>query len=137
VGAPVLPLSHLAGPDSENVGAHFGVPTTLATKFFTVVVPPMFVSGIVLVWSEWGSWYIVLSAICLIGIVVLTWVGQRLIIPVNKKVRSGQFDGAAGLTLLLVRWMRLNDIRFVASTVTWAAIVWYIAGKGDLLGALS
>lgn len=38
----------------ENVDDHFGVPTTLATRFFTFVVPPMFLSGIVLVWSERG-----------------------------------------------------------------------------------
>ncbi len=121
----------------ENVDAHFGVPTTLATRFFTVVVPPMFLSGIVLVWSEWGSWYVVLSTICLLGIILLTWVGQRLIIPVNKKVRGGQFDVGTGLTPLLRRWMQLNDIRFVGATVTWVAIVWYIAGKGDLLGRLA
>jgi uncharacterized membrane protein len=121
----------------ENVDAHFGVPTTLATKFFTVVVPVMFLSGIVLVWSEWGSWYVVLSAVCLLGIVMLTWVGQRLIIPVNKRVRGGEFDGEASLTPLLLRWMRLNDVRFAGATVTWLAIVWYIAAKGDLLAALS
>ncbi len=121
----------------ENVGAHFGVPTTLATRFFTVVVPPMFVSGIVLVWSEWGTRYVALSAVCLAGIVLLTWVGQLIIIPVNKKVRGGEFEGAAGLTSLLLRWMRLNDIRFVGSTVTWAAVVWYVVAKSDLLGALS
>ncbi|MDH6484162.1 hypothetical protein [Streptomyces sp. SAI-127] len=121
----------------ENVDVHFGVPTTLATRFFTVVVPLMFISGIVLVWSEWGSWYVVLAAVCLVGIALLTWVGQGIIIPVNKRIRGGQFDGQAGLTPLLGRWMRLNDIRFVGATVTWAAIVWYIAAKGDLWGALS
>jgi len=116
----------------ENVDDHFGVPTTLATRFFTVVVPPMFLSGAILVWSEWGDPMVVLSAVCLGGILLLTWVGQRLIIPVNKKVRGGDFDGPPGLTVLLKRWMFLNDIRFVGSTVTWAAIVWYIVAKGDL-----
>jgi hypothetical protein len=123
----------------ENVGQHFGVPTILATKFFTVVVPPMFLSGIILVVSEWGDWddiLIWLCFVCLIGIVVLTYVGQGIIIPVNKKIRGGEYDGPAGLTPLLLRWMQLNNIRFVVSTITWAAIVWYIVGKGDLLGAL-
>jgi hypothetical protein len=120
----------------ENVDDHFGVPTTLATRFFTVVVPPMFISGIILVWSEWGHWYVVLSAVCLAGIFMLTWVGQGIIVPVNKRIRGGEFDGMAGLTPLLVRWMKLNDIRFVGATITWAAVVWYIVAKGDLLGAL-
>lgn len=121
----------------ENVDVHFGIPTIRATRFFTVVVPPMFVSGIVLVWQEWGSWYVVLSAVCLAGVTLLTWVGQGIIVPVNKRIRGGRFDGPAGLTALLVRWMRLNDIRFVGATVTWAAIVWYVVAQGDLAGALS
>ena len=120
----------------ENVYQQFGVPTLLATKFFTVVVPPMFLSGVVLVWSEWGNSLVVLSAVCLLGIIVLTYVGQQLIIPVNEKVRSGSYDGPEGLTPLLTRWMKLNDIRFVGSTITWVAIVWYLAAKPDLLGAL-
>ncbi|MFE5190077.1 hypothetical protein [Streptomyces sp. NPDC056628] len=114
----------------ENVDVHFGVPMTLATRFFTVVVLLMFISGIVLVGSEWGSWYVALAAVCLVGIALLTWVGQGIIIPVNKRIRAGRFDGQVGLTQLLVRRMRLNDIRFVGATVTWAAIVWYIAARG-------
>jgi uncharacterized membrane protein len=122
----------------ENVYQHFGVPTIIATKFFTVVVPPMFLSGIVLVVSEWGEWdhpLVWLAMVCLAGIVLLTYVGQQIIIPVNKKIRGGEYDGPAGLTPLLTRWMQLNNIRFVASTITWAAIVWYIAAKSDLLEA--
>jgi Domain of unknown function (DUF1772) len=116
----------------ENVDDHFGIPTTLATRFFTVVVPLMFLSGIVLVWSEWGAWYLSLAAVCLLGIIVLTYVGQRLIIPINKKIRGGDFSGATGLTPLLKRWMMLNDIRFVGATITWVAIVWYLVARGGL-----
>ena len=97
----------------------------------------MFLSGIILVVTEWGDWddsLIWLCVVCLVGIVLLTYVGQQIIIPVNKKIRGGEFDGPAGLTPLLMRWMQLNNIRFVASTITWAAIVWYIVAKGDLLG---
>jgi len=115
----------------DNVNDHFGTPTILATKFFTVVVPPMFLSGGIMVWSEWGEPEVVLAAVCLAGILLLTYVGQQIIIPVNKKVRGGEFEGPAGLTVLLKRWMFLNDIRFYGSTVTWVAIVWYIVAKGD------
>lgn len=116
----------------DNVDDHFGVPTTLATQFFTVVVPPMFLSGGILVWSEWGDRMVILAGVCLAGILLLTFVGQRIIVPVNKRVRAGQYDGPAGLTTLLERWMFLNDIRFYASSITWAAIVWYVVAKGDL-----
>jgi hypothetical protein len=120
----------------ENVQQHFGVPTILATRFFTAVVPLMFVSGGVLVATEWGGGLVVAASLCLAGIVLLTFVGQGIIIPVNKRIRGGQYDGPAGLTPLLKRWMMLNDVRFWGSTVTWLAIVWYVAAKGDLLRAL-
>ncbi len=54
--------------------------------------------------------------VCLVGIVVLTYVGQRIIIPVNKKIRGGEYDGPAGLTTLLQPLDDLNNIRFVGST---------------------
>ena len=73
---------------------------------------------------------------CLVGIVLLTYVGQQIIIPVNKKIRGGEFDGPAGPTPPLLRWMQPNNIRFVASTITWAAIVWYLVAKPNLLEAL-
>jgi uncharacterized membrane protein len=130
----LYPTWRSLGPD--NVMEHFGVPTILATKFFTVVVPPMFLSGIVLVVSEWGGSLVWLGAACLVGIVVLTYVGQQIIIPVNKRIRGGEYDGPAGLTPLLMRWMQLNNIRFVVSTLTWIAIVWYLVAKPDLLAAL-
>jgi hypothetical protein len=120
----------------ENVYEHFGIPTILATKFFTMVVPPMFLSGLILVVSEWGDPLMLVAIVCLVGIVFLTYVGQQIIIPVNKKIRGGQFEGPAGLTPLLMRWMQLNNLRFIGSTITWAAIVWYFVAKPDLLEAL-
>lgn len=120
----------------DNVMQHFGVPTIRATRFFTVVVPPMFLSGVILVVTEWGEGLLWLTVVCLLGIVLLTYVGQQLIIPVNKRIRGGHYDGESELRGLLGRWMRLNDIRFWGSTVTWAAIVAYLVAKPDLLGAL-
>ena len=38
----------------DSVGTHFGIPTLEATKFFTYVVPLMFVNGIVLVITVGG-----------------------------------------------------------------------------------
>ncbi len=58
--------------DRGNVDMHFGIPTRQATKFFTVVVPPMFISGIILVWSEWGTVRLIPAVLCLAGIIVLT-----------------------------------------------------------------
>ena len=116
----------------DNVGTHFGVPTLRATAFFTGVVPPMFLASLVLVVEEWGTSLIWWALVCVLGIVALTGVGWLLIIPVNKKVRGGQYDDDEGLRVLLRRWMALNDFRFWGSTVTWLAIVGYLVMKTSM-----
>ncbi len=121
----------------DNVDMHFGIPTRAATKFFTVVVPIMFISGGIMVWAEWGTIRVVFAVICLIGIIVLTVVGQGLIIPINVRIRGGDFKDDAELRSLLMRWMLLNDIRFYVSTATWVSMVWLLADRGELLETFS
>lgn len=123
--------------DRGNVDMHFGIPTRQATKFFTVVVPIMFISGGIMVWAEWGTFRVVLAAICLVGIIVLTVVGQGLIIPINIRIRGGDFKDDAELRSLLGRWMLLNDIRFYVSTLTWLAMVWLLVDRGRLVESFS
>lgn len=125
------------GLTRENVAVHFGTPTRRATAFFTGVVPPMFVAAIVLVVAEWGTRWVWFGVACLIGVVVLTFVGQAIIIPINRRIRGGDFADDTELAGLLRRWMTLNDVRFHGSTLTWVAIVWYVVARGDLLGALT
>lgn len=120
----------------DDVQDHFIIPTSAATRFFTVVVPLMFLSGIVLLVTEWGDgdtfWAAVLA---MLGIIASTFVGQVYIIPINKRIKAGVPDNAT-LIPLLRQWMRLNGIRWVTSTAMWAAMVWYFISKGDLLDAL-
>nr|WP_246247670.1 anthrone oxygenase family protein [Cellulomonas septica] len=125
------------GLSRDNVGTHFGIPTKRATAFFTGVVPLMFVAAIILVVTEWGTRWVWFGVACLVGIFVLTFVGQGIIIPINKRIRGGDFADDAELRSLLHRWMTLNDIRFYGSTFTWVAITWYVVARGDLLGALT
>ncbi|TDW30776.1 DUF1772 domain-containing protein [Cryobacterium psychrophilum] len=122
-------------PETEPV--HFAIPTLAATKFFTFVVPLMLVAGAVLVVSEWGHPRVWLSWVCVAGIIFLTYVGQVLIIPINKKIRAGTYAGVDELRALLRRWMWLNDLRFYGSTVLWLVIVGYIVDKGQLAAAFS
>ena len=125
------------GLNRDSVKIHFGIPTRRATVFFTVVVPIMFVASIVLIVVEWGSSYVWFGVGCLIGIFLLTFVGQGLIIPINKKIRGGEFADDTELRHLLKQWMTLNDVRFYSSTLTWIVIVWYVVARSDLLGALT
>lgn len=123
--------------DRSTVDMHFGIPTRAATAFFTGVVPVMFLAGGGMIWIEWGSPRLVLAIVCLAGIIALTFVGQALIIPLNIKIRSGDFTDDAELRSMLIRWMMLNDIRFYVSTATWLAIVWVLADRGRLLESFS
>ena len=74
----------------DNVQEHFIVPTSAATRFFLVVVPIMFFSGIVMVITEWGDGQtFVATLIAFAGIVVSTYVGWIHIIPVNRIIKAG------------------------------------------------
>jgi hypothetical protein len=123
--------------DRGNVDMHFGIPTRQATKFFTGVVPLMFISAGIMVWVEWGTAGLIPAILCLIGIIALTVVGQALIIPINVRVRGGDFADDDELHSLLIRWMLLNDIRFYVSTLTWLAMVWLLVDKGRLWEAFA
>ena len=125
------------GLSRDNVDTYFGIPTRAATKFFTAIVPIMFISGGILVWSEWGTIRLIPAIICLVGIITLTWVGQGIIIPINVRIRGGDFADDTELRALLKRWMTLNDIRFYVSTLTWAAIVWLLVDRGRLWEAFA
>lgn len=118
-----------------NVHAHFVSPTKRATRFFTVVVPLMFIASVVMVVTEWGKAQLWQSLAGLAAITLSTVVGQGLIIPVNKRITAGVADDAT-LVSLLKKWMRYNDIRFVAMTLGWIATVWYFAARGGLVWKL-
>ncbi|KFF60497.1 hypothetical protein JF66_04180 [Cryobacterium sp. MLB-32] len=122
-------------PETEPV--HFGIPTLAATKFFTVVVPLMMLSGVVLVVSEWGTDLVWFAWLCVAGIIYLTYIGQGLIIPINKKIRAGDYADVEGLRAMLRRWMWLNELRFYGSTVLWLVVVSYLVVKGSLWAAFS
>lgn len=121
----------------DQVEAHFGTPTRLATVFFTWIVPVMFLAAIWLTVAEWGTVLVWFGVGCLVGIFVLTFVGQGLIIPINKRVRSGEVTDVAELQELLRRWMALNSVRFYGATATWAVVIGYLVVRGDLVGALT
>lgn len=120
------------GMTVDNVQEHFIIPTSAATRFFSVVVPLMFASGIVMMASEWGEDVFVLTVVAFLGICVSTYVGWIHIIPVNRRIKAGVPDNAA-LVPLLKKWMFLNTVRFVTVTIMWAAAVWYVVAKGNLL----
>jgi glucan phosphoethanolaminetransferase (alkaline phosphatase superfamily) len=112
------------------------VPETLAaTRFFTVVVPIMFLCCLIMVVTEWRGrlrWAAIAAFVCLIA---ATIVGQAYIIPVNKIIDAGVKDQAQ-LTSLLQRWMSLNDIRFVLLTIMWVVMMYYFIARGKLTDVL-
>lgn len=120
----------------DNVQDHFIIPTSAATRFFLVVVPIMFFSGIVMVITEWGDGQTFVAVlIAFAGIVVSTYVGWIHIIPVNRIIKAGVADTET-LVPLLQKWMMLNNIRWITVTIMWAATVWYIIAKGDFPDAV-
>jgi hypothetical protein len=117
----------------DNYHGQFIPQTTRATKFFTVVVPIMYLTLLIQTISEWKGrfrWVPLAGLACLTGSTV---VGQRQIIPINKKLDKGIKDQDE-LTGHLKEWMRLNDQRFVMMTVMWGVFMWYFTARAGKKG---
>ncbi|MGB5352182.1 MAG: hypothetical protein WBN32_01065 [Woeseia sp.] len=120
----------------DLVQDHFIMPTSAATRFFTIVVPLMMIASVIMIISEWKTkfrWFAIVAFLCIMG---STYVGWLHIIPVNKIIAAGVASNAE-LTPLLQKWMRLNDIRWVLETIMWLTMMGYFVFKGNLLDALA
>lgn len=119
----------------DSVQAHFVLPTSAATRFFWVVVPLMFLANAVMIVTEWKTPLRWASLVALACVSTASFVGQELIIPINRQIAAGITD-AGLLDQLLKRWMTLNDIRWVVMTLMWLTLMFYFVKKGNLLDAL-
>jgi hypothetical protein len=120
----------------SNVHDHFLLPIDKASEFFWVVVPLMFLANAVMIYTERRSRELWLALLAFACIGAASYVGQRLIFPVNDIIRAGVPTQEA-LTPLFKRWMHLNDVRMFLMTVMWLALVGYFVSKGNLLRTLS
>jgi hypothetical protein len=120
----------------DNYYDQFIPQTSTATRFFTVVVPLMLLTGAIMIWQEWRTrlrWVPIAAVACL---ATATFVGTRRIIPVNK-ILATHITDQTQLTTLLARWMSLNDIRWVLLTLMWLLLMYYFFHKGDTLDAIA
>jgi hypothetical protein len=114
---------------------HFTVPTEAATRFFLIAIPTWMVTAIIMIVTEWGEPELWPAIIAFAGLMTTTAVGWFGIQPINREIKAGVKDQAR-LTVLLNKWMKINDLRWAAVIIMWAALCWYFVAKPDLPGAL-
>lgn len=117
----------------DNYYPHFIPQTDRATKFFTVVVPLMYLTLTVQAIAEWKGRFRWVPFAGLLGLTGSTWVGQAKIIPINKTLAKGVTDQTE-LEGYFRNWMRLNDMRFVMMTATWLVLMWYFIARAEKPG---
>ncbi len=128
-----FPTWHKLTP--ANYYEQFVPQTTAATKFFTVVVPVMFLACVFMAIDEWKTrlrWLPIAAALTLGA---ATFVGAGQILPINKQLRAGITEQAQ-LTELMTKWISLNEFRFWALTVLWLLVMYYFIAKGGLPRAI-
>lgn len=113
---------------AANYYDHFIPPTQAATRFFTVVVPPMFLCLVIMVWTERKTTMRWVAAATLACLTAATYVGQFHIIPVNK-ILTQHITDQARVSELFQQWMSLNDIRWVIMTAAWLLMMYYFGSK--------
>jgi hypothetical protein len=112
----------------ENYYDQFIPQTAAATKFFTVVVPIMFLCSVIMVWKDWKTSMRWIAAGSLACLALATYVGTLHIIPINK-ILAARVTDQARLTDLFQQWMFLNDIRWVLMTLSWVLLMYYFGAK--------
>lgn len=129
----LYPSWHTVRPETAH--DQFTLPTEAATRFFLIAIPTWMVTAVVMIVSEWGEPEVWLAIVAFLGLITTTVVGWFGIQPVNREIKAGVTD-AGRLDALLRKWMRINDLRWAAVIVMWAALCWYFVAKPDLPGAL-
>jgi hypothetical protein len=119
-------------PDTTH--DHFTVPTDAATKFFLIAIPTWMFTAIVMIVSEWGNPEVWLAIVAFVGLLTTTTVGWFGIQPINREIKAGVDE--ARLTVLLQKWMKINDLRWAAVIIMWCALCAYFVAKPDLPGIL-
>lgn len=119
----------------ETTHDHFTLPTEAATRFFLIAIPTWIFVAIVMIVSEWGETTIWPPIIAFLGLMTTTLVGWFGIQPINREIKAGVSDEAR-LRELLQRWMKINDLRWAAVIIMWAALCAYFVIKPDLPSAL-
>jgi hypothetical protein len=112
----------------ENYHSHIVPQVTAATKFFTRMTQVMFVNGALMVWSEWGTWWVIVPIVVLLLVVLSTALTIRFIFPYNRRLERGITD-ARELRGQLQRWMRLNVVRSSLWALEWLTMMVWFVGK--------
>lgn len=123
----------------DQAAQQFMMPVDSATRFFTVVVPPMLLSGLILLVVEWKTRQrnkAIAAYACLWSMMV---VGGYMIRPINEWVTEQLQQGslqADALRMHLQDWMFYNDVRMIIMTTLWLILLWYFYSKNNLLDSL-
>lgn len=114
----------------DTIQNNFGIPATLATKLFIILIPIMMITACIMIISEWKTPLIWPSIIALIGIMGSTAMAKYFLFPINDIIYAGVKTNEELKTLLL-KWMVLNNWRVFFSVLTWLAMFAFYTMKSN------
>ena len=116
------------GLNIDTIQNNFGVPATLATKLFVVLIPIMMITATIAIISEWKTSLKWPGILVLIGIMGSTAMAKYFIFPINDIIYAGAKTNEE-LKTLLMRWMVLNNWRVFFSVLTWVSMFTFYTMK--------
>jgi hypothetical protein len=112
----------------ENYYDQFVPQVQAATRFFTVMTSVMFATAGVMIWSEWGTWELVVPILLIVLVAAATLLTVVFMFRYNGRMAEGITD-VDELQPLLARWMRMNRIRVSIWATEWLVIAIWFAGN--------
>lgn len=105
--------------------------TDTATRYFFVSIPIMAVCLVVMLISEWKKKLMWVPLAWIPGLLAPVVTQQAFIETINDEFKAGVTDPAR-LSVLLDKWMMLNDVRFVILALMWGITMYYFIAKARL-----
>lgn len=109
------------GLNIDTIQNNFGIPATLATKLFVILIPIMMITATIAIISEWKTSLKWPAILVLIGVMGSTAMAKYFLFPINDIIYAGVKTNEE-LKPLLMRWMVLNNWRVFFSVLTWSSM---------------
>jgi hypothetical protein len=120
---PVVPKLNVG-----NYYLHFVPQVAAATKFFTVLVPVMIATGIVMAVAEWRTRLRWVPIVVVLAIASASFVTMHFVFPLNKLMAKPITDPQE-LAEVMGKWLSFTRIRISLWSLEWLSLMYYFAAR--------
>ena len=113
---------------NQNLQEMFILPLSHALSFFQIAVPVMLLMAGLLTLVQWKTELRWIAVWMLVLIIVQTLVSVIFLLPINTQIIEN-WNRKNDFSLILLEWMKINDIRLLLSIAIWLLCLVFFYSK--------